>query len=208
MSVISELKRRNVFRVGAAYIVVAWLLLQFLDVIMPMLTLPDWVGTFFLLAIAVGFPIAIIIAWACELTPEGIKRESEIDRSRSIRNLIPVFVTLLIVACGDSQNAQTATAGEDSAGAVDFCTCVNEPLNTDARLKACGDLMDSMTPEETATRSIACREALPVPEGGPDLCFCLRTTTTDADIMQACEALIPEDMTPMQLTRTIAECSR
>jgi hypothetical protein len=129
-------------------------------------------------------------------------------KEKVMRNLIPVFVTLLIVACGDSENSQTAIAGEDSAGAVDFCTCVNEPLNTDARLKACGDLIDSMTPEETATRSIACREALPVPEGGPDLCFCLRTTTTDEEIMQACEALIPEDMTPMQLTRTLAECSR
>jgi len=62
VSLISELKRRNVFRVGAAYAVVAWLLLQFLDVIIPMLTLPDWVGTFFLLVIAVGFPIAIVIA--------------------------------------------------------------------------------------------------------------------------------------------------
>lgn len=62
MSLISELKRRNVFRVGAAYVVVAWLLLQFLDVIIPMLTLPEWAGTFFLLVIAVGFPIAIVIA--------------------------------------------------------------------------------------------------------------------------------------------------
>jgi hypothetical protein len=62
VSLISELKRRNVFRVGAAYVVVAWLLLQFLDVIIPMLTLPEWVGTFFLLVIAVGFTIAIVIA--------------------------------------------------------------------------------------------------------------------------------------------------
>jgi TolB-like protein len=103
MSLISELKRRNVFRVGVAYLAVAWLLLQFLDVIMPMLTLPDWVGTFFLLAIAVGFPIAIVIAWAYEITPEGITRDSKVDPSQSTTRVSShkvdrAIIALLIVA--------------------------------------------------------------------------------------------------------------
>lgn len=105
MTLIDELKRRNVFRVGAAYVVVAWLLLQVLDVILPMLNLPDWVGRFFLLAIAVGFPIVIVFAWAFELTPEGLKRESEVDRSRSTvrvtgQKLDRVIIAVLVVALG------------------------------------------------------------------------------------------------------------
>lgn len=125
-----------------------------------------------------------------------------------MRILLPVFIALFIVACSDSGEAQTAIAGGDSAGTVDFCSCVNEPLNTDARLKACNTMMNSMTPEESATRTIECRETIPVPDGGPDMCFCLRTTTRDTAVLKVCEALIPEDMTPRQLTEKMVECSR
>ncbi|HNP62669.1 MAG TPA: hypothetical protein PKH39_01980 [Woeseiaceae bacterium] len=121
---------------------------------------------------------------------------------------VPVIVALLIVACGESENLQTTVAGEDRSGEVDFCTCVNEPISTNARHKACSELMNSMTPEESATKTFACRAALPVPDGGPDLCFCLRTTTSDVEIHKACQAIIPEDMTPTQLTVKMAECAR
>ena len=84
MSLFSELRRRNVFKVAVAYLVVSWLLLQVLDVVMPFLDLPLWVGTFLLLLIAVGFPFAVIFAWAFELTPDGIKREKDVDRSASV----------------------------------------------------------------------------------------------------------------------------
>jgi TolB-like protein len=98
MSLISELKRRNVFRVGLAYLAVAWLLLQFLDVVMPMLTLPDWVGRFFLLVIAVGFPFAIIIAWAFELTPEGIRREADVVPAESMAPVTGRRLDFIIIA--------------------------------------------------------------------------------------------------------------
>ncbi|GEM_PF-3379936 len=125
-----------------------------------------------------------------------------------MRVLVPVLVALFVIACGDPGTNQDVAADESSAGGIDFCTCVNEPLNTDARLKACNDLMSTLTPEQNATKAIECREALPVPDGGPDLCYCLRTTTRDEEILAACEALIPDDMTPKELTRTIAGCAR
>jgi len=84
MSFFEELKRRNVFRVGAAYAVAAWVLLQVLDVVGEILELPQWGGKLILALVVVGFVLALIFAWVYELTPEGVKRESEVDRSRSI----------------------------------------------------------------------------------------------------------------------------
>jgi len=84
MSFFEELKRRNVFRVGAAYAVAAWVLLQVLDVVGEILELPQWGGKLILAVLVAGFVLALIFAWVYELTPEGVKRESEVDRSRSI----------------------------------------------------------------------------------------------------------------------------
>ena len=84
MSIFEELKRRNVFRVGAAYAVAAWVLLQVLDVVGEILELPQWGGKLILAVLAIGFVPALIFAWAYEITPEGVKRESEVDRSRSL----------------------------------------------------------------------------------------------------------------------------
>ena len=75
MSIFGELKRRKVFRVLAAYIVVAWLMLQVVDVLVPMLELPNWVGKLVLLLLIIGLPIAIVLAWAFEWTPEGVRRD-------------------------------------------------------------------------------------------------------------------------------------
>jgi TolB-like protein len=83
-SVWAELKRRNVVRVAIAYAVVSWLTLQFADILVPLLGLPEWVGKFVFLLLAIGFPLALIFAWAFELTPEGLKKEKEVDRSQSI----------------------------------------------------------------------------------------------------------------------------
>jgi len=84
MSLFAELKRRNVFRVGIGYVITSWLLLQVVDVVVPILAVPDWVPRLVLLLLAVGFVPALIFAWAFELTPEGLKREKEVDRSQSI----------------------------------------------------------------------------------------------------------------------------
>ena len=105
MSLFNELKRRNVFRVGIAYTVAAWVLLQVVDLVLENIATPDWVMKVFMLGVILGFPIAIVIAWAFEVTPDGIKRESEIDRSQSIASntghkldrIIMAFLVLAIV---------------------------------------------------------------------------------------------------------------
>ena len=88
MSFIEELKRRNVFRVGIAYMIVAWLLLQVADVVLNNIEAPNWVFQTILLLLIIGFPVALIFAWAFELTSEGIKKEKDIDRSESVTHLI------------------------------------------------------------------------------------------------------------------------
>lgn len=87
MSFVDELKRRNVFRVGIAYAIAAWLLLQMVDVVVPIIDAPDWVSKAILLLIAVGFPLALLFAWAFELTPDGLKFERDVDRSQSITHV-------------------------------------------------------------------------------------------------------------------------
>jgi TolB-like protein/Flp pilus assembly protein TadD len=82
-----ELKRRNVFRVAIAYVIVAWLILQVGDALAPALRLPDWVNTLLAFFLILGLPIALIFAWAFELTPEGLKREKDVDRSESITHI-------------------------------------------------------------------------------------------------------------------------
>lgn len=100
-----ELKRRNVFRVGIAYLVTCWLLLQIIDVTGPILKFSDEVARYVLFFAAIGFIPVLIIAWAFELTPEGVKRESEIDRSRSIaprtaHKLDRAIIVILVIAVG------------------------------------------------------------------------------------------------------------
>lgn len=103
MSLIDELKRRNVFRVGAAYGIVGWLLVEVASVVLPTFKAPEWVMQVFTFLVILGFPLALIFAWAFELTPEGIKREAEVDRTESItrvtgRKLDFAFIGLLAVA--------------------------------------------------------------------------------------------------------------
>ena len=79
-----ELKRRNVVRVAAAYAVVAWLLIEVSDTIFPRLGFPDWTVTFIIVLLALGFPLALFLSWAYELTPEGVKRTEEVPVEASV----------------------------------------------------------------------------------------------------------------------------
>src|SRR5947208_10356872 len=74
----TELKRRKVYRVAVAYAIVAWLLIQAASILFPTFEAPPWVMKVFVTAVILGFPVALILAWAFELTPEGIKRAEEI----------------------------------------------------------------------------------------------------------------------------------
>jgi len=84
MALIAELRRRNVFRVAAAYLVVGWLLTEVLTTILPTLGAPGWAARAVILTFAFGFIPAVVLSWVFELTPEGIKREHEVDRSDSV----------------------------------------------------------------------------------------------------------------------------
>ena len=105
MSLISELKRRNVFRVALLYLVAGWVILQVAELLTGVLRLPDWTSRLVLSLLILGFPIALIFSWVYELTPEGLKREHEIDRTQSItvataRKLDVMVGVLLVVAIG------------------------------------------------------------------------------------------------------------
>ncbi len=79
-----ELKRRNVIRVGVAYLVGAWLVLQVIDVVRPIFEFPAWIPRLIFLLIIIGFVVALVVAWAYELTPEGVQLDKDVDRSKSI----------------------------------------------------------------------------------------------------------------------------
>src|SRR6478736_3461343 len=78
-SFFAELKRRNVYKVAIAYAVVGWLLIQVATQVFPFFEIPNWAVRLVVLAIVAGFPIALIVAWAFELTPQGLKRTEDVD---------------------------------------------------------------------------------------------------------------------------------
>src|SRR5439155_6177685 len=93
----SQLKRRNVYKVAIAYGVVAWLLLQAASILFPTFEAPPWTMKVFVVVTALGFPIALIIAWAFELTPEGLKRTEFADElpKKPERNRVWIYVVIV-----------------------------------------------------------------------------------------------------------------
>jgi TolB-like protein/Tfp pilus assembly protein PilF len=111
-----QLKERRVFRTAAMYIVVGWLILQVADIVVPALRLPDWTITLLLVLLALFFPLALVLAWVFELTPEGLQRQSKLDAAgvvaspsrsrifdRALIALLAVAVGLLLVERGIQQ---------------------------------------------------------------------------------------------------------
>jgi len=101
----SELKRRNVYKVAVAYAVVSWLLIQAASIFLPAFDAPPWVMKIFIIVIVFGFPVALIFSWAFEITPEGIKLESEIEPNKSMtrrtgRKIVALTIALAVVAAG------------------------------------------------------------------------------------------------------------
>jgi TolB-like protein len=136
MSLIAELKRRNVFRVAAAYVVLSWLVLQIVDVVAPILNLPDSFAAGVFLLLAIGFLPALAFSWVYELTPEGLKKESQIDPGRSVtahtgRKLDYITIGMIVIgvaivyfqprfSSGPQQAPDQAVSGQapDEADAV------------------------------------------------------------------------------------------
>ncbi len=92
-----ELRRRNVYKVAVAYAVVGWLLIQVATQVFPFLEIPNWAIRLIILAIAIGFPVALIIAWAFELTPEGIRRTEDADAAGQ-RSRGGIWMALVVIA--------------------------------------------------------------------------------------------------------------
>ncbi len=135
MSFFAELKRRNVFKVAAAYIIVGWLIMQAGEVMGPALNLPGWVNSMLAFFLILGFPLAMVFAWAFEMTPDGIKKEKDIDRTQSItgmtgQKLNHTIIVLMAVAlvyfawdkfvaspASDVDQSQVVTVAEQSGAA-------------------------------------------------------------------------------------------
>ena len=98
MSVISELKRRNVFRMMALYIIAAWLIMQVAEVVITLANLPDWIGPTILGLLAVGFPIAMIFSWLYEITPEGVSLEKDVNPTKSITHITGRRLDFLVIS--------------------------------------------------------------------------------------------------------------
>ena len=98
MGLVSELRRRNVFRVAIAYAIIGWIVLQIGDVLAPALRLPDWMVSALAFFLILGFPASLVFAWAFELTPDGIRREKDVDRNKSITHITGRKLDYLIIA--------------------------------------------------------------------------------------------------------------
>lgn len=101
----AELKRRNVYKVAVAYAVASWLLIQIATQVFPFFEIPNWAVRLVVIILIIGFPIALILSWAFEITPQGIKRESEVQTDKSItphtgRKIVALTVVLAVIAAG------------------------------------------------------------------------------------------------------------
>src|SRR5881275_2399303 len=101
----AELKRRNVYKVAVAYAVVAWLLIQAASILFPTFDAPSWAMKVIVLLLVLGFPAALIFAWAFEITPEGIVRETDVGPGESIshhtgRIIVALTIVVALIAAG------------------------------------------------------------------------------------------------------------
>ena len=122
MDFLAELKRRNVVRVGIAYVLIGWVLAQVAEFAFENFGAPDWVLKTFVTLLLLGLPLALFFAWAFEMTPEGIKREEDVDRSQSItastgHKLNYVIIAALVVALGYALWSQRPDEAAESPAA-------------------------------------------------------------------------------------------
>lgn len=137
MGLFNELKKRNVFRVGAAYLVSAWVIIQVSDIILDSIEAPSWVMQSLLLALGLGFIVALIISWAYELTADGLKKEKDVTRDDSIANVTAKkleYITLagvvLVVALFAYQQTNPIDVSTEPTSQVEAIKAVTNSANT------------------------------------------------------------------------------
>lgn len=144
-SFLTELKRRNVFKIALAYIAAGWLLISIGDVFFPLLDAPEWVFRAFILVVLLGLPAALVLAWVFELTPEGVKLEKDVDRTQSVtsetgRRLNYIAIAFLVAALSVSvylnfsfdrsnQVANSDADGRRSIAILPFSSHSTDPEN-------------------------------------------------------------------------------
>src|SRR6266478_2574589 len=138
----AELRRRNVYKVAVAYAVVAWLLMQVASQIFPFFEIPNWAVRLVVLLLVIGFPVALILAWAFELTPEGIKRAEDVDLSKSVTRktgrkldffiiavLLLIISILLFQRVHPSVSPKVSSSLEKSIAVLPFDNLSRDPDN-------------------------------------------------------------------------------
>src|SRR5215831_2916631 len=105
MSLLAELKRRNVLRMAGLYLVVSWLIVQVSSTILPMFAAPDWMPRSIVVLLAIGFVPAMIFSWVYELTPDGLRRDADVPIEKSIgmqtgRRIDRAIIAVLLIALG------------------------------------------------------------------------------------------------------------
>jgi TolB-like protein/Tfp pilus assembly protein PilF len=144
-SFFAELKRRNVYKVAVAYAIVGWLLVQVATQVFPFFEIPNWAVRLIVLAIVIGFPIALVIAWAFELTPEGLKRTEDVDLMRSARQ--PAKRTwIFVVIIGGALSLGLFFLGRYSTGNNAASRSASEELRRD---KQSGAATGSSIPQKS-----------------------------------------------------------
>ncbi|MCH7822582.1 MAG: tetratricopeptide repeat protein [Proteobacteria bacterium] len=127
-SIFQELKRRNVFRVGVTYIVIAWLIIQVIETVSDPLSLPEWTEAFFIVALLAGLPLVLLFSWAFEITPDGLKKTEDVDADESVtattgKKLNYTIIAVLVLSLGYflwerqglvEQAERTAAVGDDA----------------------------------------------------------------------------------------------
>jgi adenylate cyclase len=175
-----ELKRRNVFRVAIAYLAVAWLALQLADVVLDNVTAPEWVMQVLMLFIIIGFPVAMIFAWAFEMTPEGIKREHEVDRTVSITDttgkklnsvIIGVLGIAVVFLLVDKFGEDDAPVTDKSVAVLPFVAMSSGPDDeyfadglTEEILNSLAGLPDLLVTARTSAFHFKGEDIPPIPE--------------------------------------------
>jgi TolB-like protein len=128
-SLFSEFRRRNVFKVGITYLVVAWLLIQIADILAPQLSLPDWAPRIVTFILLLGFPLALVLAWLLDVTPEGVKTEAGSGKDKVLYLIAAVFVVASIGWYTWSQPDEEITSNERSIAVLPFVNVSGDQEN-------------------------------------------------------------------------------
>lgn len=128
-SLFSEFRRRNVFKIKVAYLVVAWIVIQVADILAPQLNLPEWAPRLVTFIVLLGFPIAVVLAWVFEVTPAGIRAEPGTTKDKVLFVVSGVLIAAVVGWYAADRPAPAPTSGERSIAVLTFVNMSGDPEN-------------------------------------------------------------------------------